>query len=45
MQLHELYDDLAARIDAQLARLNKLIAEDVATFNQVAHEAKVEAIA
>ena len=32
-------------IDAQLARLKKLIAEDVAAFNKVAHDAKVEAIA
>jgi len=44
-QFHELYADLAARIDAQLARLKQLIAEDVAAFNKVAHESKVEAIA
>ena len=44
-QIHELYEDLSSRIDDQLTRLKKLIAEDVATFNQVAHEAKVEAIA
>jgi photosystem II stability/assembly factor-like uncharacterized protein len=43
-QFYELYEDLAARIDAQLARVKKLVAKDVAAFNQVAHDAKLEAI-
>ncbi len=41
----EAFADLAARIDAQIARLRDVIAKDVAAFNQLVREAGLEPVA
>ncbi len=44
-QAHAVYDDLAGRIDARLARLRELMAEDVTALNTAIREAGLPAIA
>jgi hypothetical protein len=41
---HEVYRDLAARIDRELARLDKVLAEDVPAFNRLVREREIPAI-
>jgi hypothetical protein len=43
-QVHETFDDLSARIDAQIGRYQKLVNDDVAAFNRLVRESGVEAI-
>ncbi len=43
-QAYEVYDNLAGRIDAQLARLRAVMATDVAEFNTLIREAALPAI-
>jgi photosystem II stability/assembly factor-like uncharacterized protein len=43
-QMVDLYDDLVARIDAQLAALRDIVARDVAAFNTTIQEAKLPAV-
>ena len=44
-QQYEVFDDLSARIDAQLARLNAVITDDVAAFNAALRDADLPAVA
>jgi photosystem II stability/assembly factor-like uncharacterized protein len=44
-QAYELYDDLAARIDAQLAALQQVLDTDVPAFNKAVREASIPAVA
>ncbi len=43
-QMYALFDDLAARIDVQLKRLQEIIETDVQSFNTLIHETGVPAI-
>jgi photosystem II stability/assembly factor-like uncharacterized protein len=38
------YDDLAGRTDAQLTKLNRLLASDLVAFNQLVHDKNVPAV-
>ncbi|MDQ3547509.1 MAG: glycosyl hydrolase, partial [Chloroflexota bacterium] len=43
-QMHALYDELATRIDEQLAALKQIVAKDVAGFNKTITEANLPAV-
>lgn len=43
-QEYELFDDLSARVDAQLQRLQEVIETDVASFNSLIREQEVSAV-
>jgi photosystem II stability/assembly factor-like uncharacterized protein len=43
-QMVELYDNLAERLDAQLARLREITEQDVAAFNKAVQEAALPAV-
>ncbi len=43
-QAYQVYDDIAGKIDAELAKLKELIAKDLAAFNQLVREKEVPAV-
>ncbi|MCW5968820.1 MAG: hypothetical protein KIT57_09920 [Blastocatellales bacterium] len=43
-QAYQVYDDLAGRIDAELAKLRRVMAEDVPAFNKAVRDANVPAV-
>jgi hypothetical protein len=43
-QAYAVYDELAARVDAELATLDRVLAQDVPAFNRLVHEKDVPAI-
>jgi photosystem II stability/assembly factor-like uncharacterized protein len=44
-QAHTVYDDLSGKIDAELAMLKKVLADDLAAFNRLVKEKDVPAVA
>jgi hypothetical protein len=43
-QMYDLYDDLVARIDEQLATLKSIVDKDVKAFNKTITDAKLPAV-
>jgi len=43
-QSYEVYRDLAARLDAELARLDRLLSDDVSAFNRLVREKEIPAV-